>query len=169
MQESPSHKRFLVGCGSPFVLVAKHLTVLRARCKQYLSGRQNPTCLPRHCRYSRVYGHSITAMHGMNTLLARLKRCRVYSMNEASNKHSSKMQIGLQIYWVVPRLRTPKYQKRVSKGTRPPSPLWDVAESVIVDNCLSRYGILGTCLDYDAHVVPQPVSRIVWAQKCPVY
>ena len=30
MQESPPHKRFLVGCSSPFMRVDEHLTTLRA-------------------------------------------------------------------------------------------------------------------------------------------
>ena len=29
-QESPPHKRFLVGCSSPFMRLAEHLTALRA-------------------------------------------------------------------------------------------------------------------------------------------
>ena len=32
MQESPSHKRFLVGCSSPFMRLAEHLTAVRAWC-----------------------------------------------------------------------------------------------------------------------------------------
>ena len=38
-QESPPQKRFLVGCSSPFMRLAKHLTPLRAEGKQYLPGR----------------------------------------------------------------------------------------------------------------------------------
>ena len=38
MQESSPQKRFLVGCCSPFMPLAEHLTALRAWCKQ---------CLPR--------------------------------------------------------------------------------------------------------------------------
>ena len=30
MQESPPHKRLLVGCSSPFMRLAEHLTVIRA-------------------------------------------------------------------------------------------------------------------------------------------
>ena len=36
---SPPHKRFLVGCSSPFMRLAEHLTALRAWCKQCLLGR----------------------------------------------------------------------------------------------------------------------------------
>ena len=30
MQENPAHKRFLVGCSSPFLRLAEHLQALRA-------------------------------------------------------------------------------------------------------------------------------------------
>ena len=39
VQKSPPHKRFLVGCSSPFMRLAEHLTVLRAWCQRYLPGR----------------------------------------------------------------------------------------------------------------------------------
>ena len=39
IQESPPHKRFIVGCRSPFMRLAEHLTALRACCKQCLPGR----------------------------------------------------------------------------------------------------------------------------------
>ena len=39
MPESSPHKQFLVGCCSPFMRVAEHLTELRASCKQCLPGR----------------------------------------------------------------------------------------------------------------------------------
>ena len=39
MQENPPQKRFLAGCSSPFMRLAKHLTALRAWCKQCLLGR----------------------------------------------------------------------------------------------------------------------------------
>ena len=42
MQESPSHKRFLAGCSSPFMRLAQHLTSLRNCCNQCLSGRWKP-------------------------------------------------------------------------------------------------------------------------------
>ena len=32
MQETPPQKRFVVGCSSPFVRLAEHLTALRAWC-----------------------------------------------------------------------------------------------------------------------------------------
>ena len=36
---SPPHKRFLIGCSSPFMRLAEHLTAPRAWCKQCLPGR----------------------------------------------------------------------------------------------------------------------------------
>ena len=43
MQESPPHKRFSVGCSSPFLRLAEHLTALRAWCNVCPVG-ENPTC-----------------------------------------------------------------------------------------------------------------------------
>ena len=45
VQESPPHKRLVVGCGSPFMRLAEHLTVLRAWCKQCGPGRRKPGML----------------------------------------------------------------------------------------------------------------------------
>ena len=39
MQESPPHKRFLVGCSSPSMRLVQHLPALGAWCKQCLPGR----------------------------------------------------------------------------------------------------------------------------------
>ena len=61
---SPLHKRFLVGCSSPFMRLAKHLTALRAWCKQMSAWSAKTRRAPsRHCRDARVYGHTTTAMH----------------------------------------------------------------------------------------------------------
>ena len=37
--QDPPHKRFLVGCCSPFMRLAEHLTALRAWCRRCLLGR----------------------------------------------------------------------------------------------------------------------------------
>ena len=39
MQESLPHKRFLIGCGSPFMRLVEQLTVLRAWGKHFMPGR----------------------------------------------------------------------------------------------------------------------------------
>ena len=45
MQESPPHKRFLVGCSSPFMRLAQHLTALRALgASDVCLVGENPTC-----------------------------------------------------------------------------------------------------------------------------
>ena len=62
MQESPPQKRFLVGCR--FERLAKHVTALRAWCKQCPLPGPAPS---RHRRDARVYAHMTTAMHDMST------------------------------------------------------------------------------------------------------
>ena len=67
---SPPHKRFIVGCGSLFMPLARHLTALRSWCKQCLSGRLKTRRAPsRHCRGARIYGHTTTAMHNIEYTL----------------------------------------------------------------------------------------------------
>ena len=44
MEGSPPHKRFLVGCSSPFTRLAGRFMALHAWCKQCLPVRWNPTC-----------------------------------------------------------------------------------------------------------------------------
>ena len=59
MQENPPQKRFLVGCSSPFMRLAQHLTALRAWCKQCnvclwsVETRRAPS---RHFRDAGVFG-----------------------------------------------------------------------------------------------------------------
>ena len=65
LQECPPHKRFIVGCSSPFIRLAQHLSTLRAWCEQAMSAgsvktRRAPS---RHCRDAKVYGHTTATMH----------------------------------------------------------------------------------------------------------
>ena len=47
VQESPPHKRFVVGCSSPFMRLAQHLKALRAWCKQgCLVGKKSDALRP---------------------------------------------------------------------------------------------------------------------------
>ena len=60
VQESPPYKRFLVGCSSPFMRLAEHLTALRAWSVNTLRA---PSL---HYKEARVDGHTTTAMHDLN-------------------------------------------------------------------------------------------------------
>ena len=69
---SPLHKRLLVGCSSPFMRLAKHLTANRAWCKQICAWAMKPRRAPsRGCRHARVYGHTTTAMHDNDYIFPR--------------------------------------------------------------------------------------------------
>ena len=63
-QECPSHKRFLVGCSSPFMRLPQHLPGLQAVPAWSMKNRRART---RHFREARVYDHTTinTAMHDM--------------------------------------------------------------------------------------------------------
>ena len=69
LQERPPHKRFLVGCSSPFMRLAEHLTAIRVRLKQWLvvwsvKTKRAPS---RHCRDGSMVIRLRTAMHVMST------------------------------------------------------------------------------------------------------
>ena len=51
---SPPQNRFFVGCSSPFVRLTRHLTALRAWCKQYLPGRHTTTAMHETERMSTI-------------------------------------------------------------------------------------------------------------------
>ena len=69
-QETPPLKRLLlkVGCSSPFVQLARHLTAVRAWCKQYLPGQRKPDVLRPGIVGKRgsIIIRTTTAMHGMS-------------------------------------------------------------------------------------------------------
>ena len=58
VQESPPHKRFLVGCSPPSMRLAEHITALRAWCKQ---------CLPRRWKID-VLRPGIAGMQGSTVI-----------------------------------------------------------------------------------------------------
>ena len=64
-QTSPSRKRSLVGCSSPFTRLTEHLTAPSARCKQCLPAwsAKTPRAPSRHCGDAKVYGHMPMAMY----------------------------------------------------------------------------------------------------------
>ena len=67
-QESPLHKRLLVGCTSPRKRFDQHLTALRDWCKKTSTWSvKTQRAPPRQCRDARVYGHTTAAMHSMST------------------------------------------------------------------------------------------------------
>ena len=73
---SPPHKRFSVGCGSPFMRLAEHLTALRACCKQMSSWSVKTRRAPsRHSKDARVYGHTTTVMHTISTPASLIHPC----------------------------------------------------------------------------------------------
>ena len=68
----PPQTLCLVGCSSPFMRFAQHLSALRTWCKQcspwWVKTQRAPS---RHCRDASVYGRTTTAMHDMSTPLCR--------------------------------------------------------------------------------------------------
>ena len=69
MQESPPQKRFFVGCSSPFMRLAQHLTALRGWWKQSLPHRRKPDVLRPsivECE-GLLQGNTTTAMHDLST------------------------------------------------------------------------------------------------------
>ena len=72
MQGNPPQKRILVGCSSPFMRLAEHITALRAWCKQCMPGRLVKTrrAPSRRCRdarcYGRIYIYKTTAVHDVS-------------------------------------------------------------------------------------------------------
>ena len=69
MQENPPHKRYLVGCGSPFLRLAQNLSALRGWCKQCLPGRRKPD----------VLRPGIVGMRG--SMVVRLRPCMITSIS----------------------------------------------------------------------------------------
>ena len=77
--KSPPHKRFLVGCRSPFMRLDEDLTALRAWCKQCLPGSVKTRRAPsRYVRDARVHGPTTAIMRYMSAHLPPTKRPDVF-------------------------------------------------------------------------------------------
>ena len=99
-KESPPHKRFVVGCSSPFVRLARQLTALCSSCKQ---------CVPGGCK-SDVPRPGIVGMRGSMVIRPRpcmtwvhLSSCnRYFSLGRATNVPGSQSLVRPAPPHVVP-------------------------------------------------------------------
>ena len=94
IQGSPSHKRFLVGCSSPFMRLAERPTALRAGCKQCLGwSDKKPTCsVPALWGCEGLWSTVVrlgpcmimSTPRSLSRLLCRQRTC-LHAMNEGGN------------------------------------------------------------------------------------
>ena len=79
---SPPHTRVLVGCSSPFMPLAEHLTALRAWCERISAWSvKTRRAQSRYCRDAGVDGRSTAAMHDINYLTLSSKSRKIRLQN----------------------------------------------------------------------------------------